>query len=56
VGEAVGVMLAQSLQQAVTFHLAQVIAELIEGLGLRGKGKSLEDSLPDLYGPPAIQL
>ena len=52
VGEAVGVTLAHSLQQAVTFHLAQVIAELIEGIGLRGKGKSLEDGLPDLYGPP----
>src|SRR5206468_9583960 len=29
-GEAVGVVLAHSLQQAVAFHFAQVVAELIE--------------------------
>src|SRR2546429_8351844 len=51
-GEAVGVVLAHSLQQAVAFHFAQVVAELIEGVGLRREGKSSQQGFPDLDGTP----
>jgi len=56
VGEVVGVMLAHPLQQAVGFHLAQIIAELIAGVGLRGKSKGCSDGFSDLEGTPAVQL
>jgi len=55
-GEAVGVVLAHALQQAVAFHFAQVVTELIEGVGLRKKGKSSPQGFPDLDGTPAVHL
>jgi hypothetical protein len=49
-GEAVGVVFVYPLQEAVAFHLAKVITELIEGVVLGRKGKGRRQGLPDLDG------
>ena len=41
-GESVAVRSAGALQQAVGFHLAQVVAELSEGIGLGGEAEGTE--------------
>ena len=51
--QAVSVAAAVSFQQAVPFEFAQIVAELIEAIGLRGKLERGEDRLVNVLRGPA---
>src|SRR5947208_2889093 len=51
--EAIGIASALALEQAVAFELAQIVAELIEGISCGGKTVGLEHSLSQLGSAPA---
>ena len=53
VGEPVGVTLAVAFNQAVRFHLAQIVTELIQPIAVGGDGESSEDGAADIFGSPA---
>jgi len=55
-GESVAVGLAGALPQAGGFHLAQVVAERGQGIGLGGEAEGAENSFVDRGGWPAVQL
>ena len=55
-GESVAVGSAGPLEQAVGFHLAQIIAELGKGIGLGGEIKGPENGWVDVGGPPTVEL
>ena len=55
-GEPVGVVVVYPLQEAVAFHLAEVVTELIEGVVLGREGKSRLQGLPDVDGTPTGYL
>ena len=55
-GEPVGVAFVYPFQEAVAFHLSEVVTELIEGIVLGGKGKSRLQGLPDVDGTPTGYL
>src|SRR6202008_2982704 len=55
-GETVGVAGAVTLQQAVAFELAQVVAELVEAVGGVGEVEGGEDGAVDLLGGPAADV
>src|SRR3954463_536953 len=55
-GETVGVAGAVTLQQAVAFELAQVVAELVEAVGGVGEVEGGEDGAVDLLGGPATDV
>jgi hypothetical protein len=54
--ETVGVSGSITLQQTMTFELAQVIAQLIEAVASVGEVKAGEDGLVDLFGSPAAEV
>ena len=54
-GKPIGIALA-TLQQAVGFHLAEVITELIQAVGGEGEIVGFEHGLVDLLGAPTAQL
>jgi hypothetical protein len=56
VGQAIAVAPAVSLQEAVRFHLPQVVPELRHGVRLGGERKCLEDGGVNLGRPPAGEL
>ena len=51
--EAVGIAAAVAFEQAMTFQLAQVVAELIQSVGFGGKLEGGEHGLVNLFGRPA---
>ena len=53
---AVGVARAVALDQAVSLELAQVVAELVQAVGLLREVEGVEDGLMDLPGRPAADL
>ena len=55
-GKAIGIAAAVALQQAVGFHLAEVITELIQAVGGEGEIVGFEHGLVDLLGAPTAQL
>src|SRR6266478_278163 len=55
-GETVGVAGAVALQQTVAFELAQVVAQLVEGVGSVGEVEGGEDGVVDLLGGPAANM
>ena len=55
-GETVGVAGAVTLQQAVAFELAQVVAELVEAVGAVGEVEGGEHGMVDLLGGPAADM
>src|SRR6201989_1394490 len=55
-GEKVGVAGAVTLQQAVAFELAQVVAELVEAVGGVGEVEGGEDGAVDLLGGSAADV
>src|SRR5260370_12743322 len=55
-GETVGVAGSVTLQQAVGFELAQVVAELVEPVGAVGEVEGGEDGVVDLLDGPAADL
>jgi len=56
VGEALQIAPSIPFQQAMGFHLANVIAELSEGISGSGQAKAGEDGLVDVGGPPPVEL
>ncbi len=52
-GETVGVAAAIAFQQSVAFELAQVVAELVQSVLLRGELERGEDCFVNLFGGPA---
>ena len=54
--EAVGVARAVTLQQAVDLELAEVVAELVQAVGIGGEVEAGEDGVVDLLGGPAANL
>ena len=54
--EPVSVPSSLALQQPVGLHLAQVIAELGQGVGLRREAKGGPNGFVDLGGPPTAEL
>ena len=54
--QAIGVARAAALEQAVAFQLAEVVAELIQLVGVGGQAKASEDGLVDLFGRPAADF
>jgi len=52
-GQPVGISGAIALQQAVALEFAQIVAELVEPIGVGRKLKGGEDGLVDLFGSPA---
>ncbi len=54
--EAVGVARAVALDQAMPFEFAQVVAQLVEAVGLLREVEGVEDGLMDLPGRPAADL
>src|SRR5208337_201627 len=54
--EPVGVARAVALDQAVSLELAQVVAELVQTVGLLREVEGVEDGLMDLPGRPAADL
>ena len=55
-GEAVGVTVAVALQQAVALELAQIVAELVEAVGLIGEVEGGQDGLVDFLRGPTAEL
>ena len=55
VGEPIGVPAAITLQQSMAFELAQIIAELVQTIGVGGELKGGENGLVDLLGSPSAQ-
>ncbi len=51
--QSVGIAAAIALQKTVAFHLAQIVAELVEPVRFRGQLKRSEDGLVNLFGRPA---
>lgn len=51
--EPVGVAGAMAFEEAVSFQLAEIVAELVQPVGLRRELKRGEDGLVDLSGGPA---
>jgi hypothetical protein len=49
----VGVATAITLQKAMAFQLAQILAELVESVRFRGQLKRSENCLVNLFGRPA---
>ena len=49
----VGVATAITLQKAMAFQLAQILAELVESVRFRGQLKRSENCLVNLFGGPA---
>ena len=56
VGEVVPVAAADALDQAVRFHLAQIVAELGEVVDAVAEAEGGQDGLMDVGGPPAVEL
>src|SRR6201982_3903921 len=54
--ETVGVAGSVTLEQAVALELAQVVAELVEAVGLSGEVEAGEHGVVDLLGGPAANL
>src|SRR5208337_1284097 len=54
--EPVGVARAVALDQAVSLELAQVVAELVQAVGVLREVEGVEDGLMDLPGRPAADL
>jgi len=54
--EAVGVARAVTLQQAVDLELAEVVAELVQAVGIGGEVEAGEDGVVDLLCGPAANL
>src|SRR5215472_862863 len=55
-GEAVGVTVAVALEQAVALELAQIVAELVEAVGLIGEVEGGQDGLVDFLRGPTAEL
>ena len=55
-GEAVGVAFAVTFKQAVAFELAQVVAKLVQAVGLFRKLEGVEDDLVKVLGAPAAEV
>src|SRR2546423_8697674 len=55
-GEAVGVASAVTLEQAVAFELAQVVAKLVQAVGFLGKLEGVENGLVKVLGAPAAEV
>ena len=55
-GQAVGVSCAVTFDQAVAFEFAQIVAKLVETVGLFGKLEALENDLMNLPGAPAAEI
>ena len=55
-GESVAVRPTGPLEQAVGFHLAQIIADWGEGIGLWGESKGIQNGLANLGRPPTVEL
>ena len=56
-GQAVGVVGAITLEQSVSFEFAQIVAELVQTVGVGRKPKGGEDGLVDLFcGPTANRI
>ena len=53
VAEPVGVAAAIAFHQAVGFHFAQIVAELIEPVAVLGEAEGGEDGLADFLGGPS---
>ena len=53
VGEPVGVASAIALKQSVSFHLAEIVAKLIQPIASRGEVEGGEQGGVDVFGPPA---
>jgi hypothetical protein len=49
-GEPVGIATALTFQQSMALQLAQIVAELVQSLGLWGKLKSGQHGLVELFG------
>ena len=54
-GELVSVARAIPSQQAVAFQFSQIVAELVEAVGLLRQAEGGEDGLVDLFCGPAAQ-
>ena len=55
-GEPVAVAGAVALKQAVAFQLTQVVAELVQFVGIGRQAEAGEDGLMDLFGRPAADF
>ena len=55
-GQAIGVARAVALDQCMSFELAQIIAQLVEAVGIHRKIEGGEDGLVDVAGGPAADL
>ena len=51
--QAVGIASAIALEQSVTFELAEIVAELVQPVGLAGKLECRDNGLVNLFGGPA---
>src|SRR5271165_1122934 len=56
VAETVNVASTDTFQQAMSFHLSEVIAELGEGVGGSRQAECNQDGLVDVGGTPSIEL
>ena len=55
-GQAIGVARAVALDQCMSLELAQVIAQLVEAVGVRREIEGRQDGRVDVAGPPAAEL
>ena len=55
-GEPIGVAFAVTLDEAVGFHFAEIVAQLVQAVALVGQTVGGEEGLMNLFGAPASQL
>ena len=56
IGETVAVVAPDTFEQAVSLHLAKVVAESGKRVGGSRRAEDVEDGLMDVGAPPAVEL